>query len=103
MNRSNSQTKTLNLNRSTAFYALAFLAVSSFVLYLFFIGQTVFRLVSEKNTMALNRSLSSEVSDLEFQALSLDSNTSIDKAYVLGFVNATKTKYVSKTSELSLR
>jgi cell division protein FtsL len=98
-----SQTNILSLTKFKVFYFLAAVTVVSFALYLFFIGQTVFKLVSERNTVSLNRSLASEISQLEFNSLSLDDTISIDKAYELGFVSAPKTQYVSKTSELSLR
>lgn len=103
MKKLHSQTNTLGLNRNKTFYSLAAFMTLSFSLYLFFIGQTVFKLVSEKNIVAMNRSLSSEISQLEFKALSLDDTISINKAYESGFVSAQKTKYVPKSSELSLR
>ena len=71
--------------------------------YVFFIGQTVGRLVSEKNLVNENRALATEISEFELEALSLNDSISIEKAYELGFVNAKSTQYVSKDLKLTLR
>lgn len=79
------------------------IAAVAFLTYLFFIGQTVFKLVSERSVAAENRQLSTEISALELETLSLNDTISIERAYELGFVNATKTEYAAKTGELTLR
>lgn len=103
MNKEFSKVNTISLGHGRMFYVLAGLAAASFVLYLFFIGQTVFKLVAEKNITVQNRALSTEISQLELETLSLNDTISIERAYELGFVDAKKTEYVAKTGELSLR
>jgi hypothetical protein len=103
MNTAISKTNTINRGAGRAFYMLAALAALAFLLYLLFIGQTVFKLVAEKNVTAQVRTLSAEISQLELEALSLNDTISIERAYELGFVNAIKTQYVATTGELSLR
>lgn len=103
MNKAISKTNTLNIGSGRVFYMLAFVTASAFVLYLFFIGQTVFKLVAEKDIAVEIRGLSTEISALELETLALNDTISIERAYELGFVNATKTEYVAKSGELSLR
>ncbi len=103
MNRTSSQTNTLRMGNGRAFYFLATLVALAFAAYLFLIGQTVFKLVAEKNITAENRGLSAEISQLELAALSLNDTISIEKAYELGFVDATDTQYVASRGELTLR
>lgn len=95
--------QSLTFNRPTAFYLLAVITALAFVTYLFFIGQTVFKLVGERSITAENRQLSTDISALELETLSLNDTISIERAYELGFVNATKTQYAAKTGELTLR
>lgn len=102
MNSTNTKTLTLS-GRSGGLYLLAIFTFVSFVFYVFFIGQTVGRLVSEKNLVNENRALATEISEFELEALSLNDSISIEKAYELGFVNAKSTQYVSKDLKLTLR
>ncbi len=92
-----------NWSEAKAFYFLAFITVLSFISYIFFTGQTVFRLVSEKNMESQKRNLISEISELELQTLALNDTISIEKAYELGFVTPKYTKYVASDSQVSLR
>ncbi len=103
MNNNNIKIAAAGRGYSKAFYILASFVALSFAFYLFFIGQTVGRLVSEKNLVSSNRALATEISELELQALSLNDSVSIEKAYEMGFVNAKSTQYVSKNTELTLR
>ena len=102
MNSTNTKTLTLS-GRSGGLYLLAIFTFVSFVFYVFFIGQTVGRLVSEKNLVNENRALATEISEFELEALSLNDSISIEKAYELGFVNAKSTQYVSRDLKLTLR
>lgn len=92
-----------SLNEMKPFYILAFIAFSAFVFYAFFIGQTVFRLVEGKNMENNMRALSTEISELELQTLSLNDTISIDKAYELGFVDAFDTQFVTEKDVVTLR
>lgn len=103
MNKEYSKVKTLSLGRGMTFYTLAVITAFALLMYLFFIGQTVFKLVAEKNITAQTRALAAEISQLELETLSLNDTISIEHAYELGFVDATSTQYVAKTGELSLR
>lgn len=85
------------------FYFLALVTFFSFAFYMFFIGQTIFRLVAEKDIENEKRNLASEISQLELQTLALNDTISIEKAYDLGFVNAADTQYVARDSQVSLR
>lgn len=103
MSRAISKTNTINTGAGGGFFTLAFVAGLGLMLYLFFIGQTVFKLVAEKNISNDIRTLSAEISELELQTLSLNDTISIERAYELGFVNAKKMQYVSRKGELTLR
>lgn len=103
MNRAISKSNTLNGGAETAFHVLAFVAGSALLFYLFFIGQTVSKLVAEKNISGEIRTLSAEISELELETLSLNDTISIERAYELGFVDAKQTQYVAKSGGLSLR
>lgn len=103
MNSTNTKTITYVGSRGRGFYLLASFVCISFVLYLVFIGQTVGRLVTEKNLVNQNRALATEISHFELEALSLNDSVSIEKAYELGFVNAKTTQYVARKAELTLR
>lgn len=103
MNRATSKTNTMTVGAGRGFYMLAFITGASLLFYLFFIGQTVFKLVAEKNISGEIRTLSAEISELELQTLSLNDTISIERAYELGFVDAKQTQYVAKSGELSLR
>ncbi|MCC7469945.1 MAG: hypothetical protein IT284_02285 [Bacteroidetes bacterium] len=85
------------------FYLFVFFAAVSFTLYIFFIGQTIFRLVAERSTQAENRGLSSEISELELDTLTFNESISIDKAYELGFVDAKDTAFVTQKDVITLR
>ncbi len=85
------------------FYMLTALVAASFILYLVFIGQTVFLLVNGKNIELEKRAISTEISELELQTLSLNDTISIEKAYELGFVDAPSTQFVTTRSFVSLR
>jgi hypothetical protein len=103
MNITNTKSIAHNGGRSRGLYVLSAFVFASFVLYLFFIGQTVGRLVAEKNMVNENRALATEISEFELEALSLNDSVSIERAYELGFVNAKSTQYVAKKSPLTLR
>lgn len=90
-------------NELTNFYILSGLVLLSFVMYVFFIGQTVFKLVERKNLEAEKRVLATEISKLELETLSLNDTISIDKAYELGFVDAIDTQFASKKEVVTLR
>lgn len=85
------------------FYLLAMFTLASFMLYLFFIGQTVFRLVSVKNLESSKSAISTEIAELELKNLSLNDTISIEKAYELGFVSAKTTQYASAGPLVTLR
>ena len=69
----------------------------------FFIGQTVFRLVESKGLESEKRTLAAEISELELQTLSLNDTISIDKAYELGFVDAPDTQFVTQKAVVTIR
>lgn len=83
----------MSFSEARSFYFLAIGLMSFFVLYLFFIGQTVFRLVAEKDMESRARLVSTEISELELETLSLNDTISIEKAYELGFVSPKTTRY----------
>lgn len=85
------------------FYFFFGLAALSFLLYVFFIGQTVFRLVTDKNNESEKRLLASEISELELRSLSFNNQISVDKARELGFVEAFDTQFISQKDALTLR
>lgn len=85
------------------FYFLATFTFVAFSLYLFFIGQTVFRLVSEKNLENEKSNLVSDISRLELQNLALNDTISLETAKSLGFITPTKTDYMSDKTQVSLR
>ncbi len=103
MNRATSKSNTMNVGAGRGFYLLAFVTGLALLAYLFFIGQTVFKLVSEKNISGEIRTLLAEISELELETLSLNDTISIERAYELGFVDAETTQYVAKRGELTLR
>lgn len=90
-------------NELRNFYVLAGLAVISFFMYVFFIGQTVFKLVERKNIETEKRVLATEISQLELETLSLNDTISIDKAYELGFIDALDTQFASQKEVVTLR
>ncbi len=103
MNKEYSKVNTAQISSNRTFYILAFFAGTALLFYLFFIGQTVFKLVAEKNIGTQIRQLSAEISQLELETLSLNDTISIEKAYELGFVDAVKTQYIAGSGELTLR
>ena len=71
MNQTNIKVNILRSFRELRlFYMLAGLVFISFVFYVFFIGQTVFRLVESKGLESEKRTLAAEISELELQTLS---------------------------------
>ncbi len=104
MNQANVKVNILrNFREMKAFYMLVALVLASFIMYLVFIGQTVFLLVDGKNIELEKRALATEISELELQTLSLNDTISIEKAYELGFVNAPNTQFVTTKAFVSLR
>jgi hypothetical protein len=97
------KTKTLALVGNKTLYMLLVVTFGALLCYLFFIGQTVFKLVAEKNISSEIKNISAEIGELELRSLSLNDTISIERAYELGFVDAKTTQYVAKTGELSLR
>jgi hypothetical protein len=88
---------------ASGFYLLAIFTSAAFLLYIFFIGQTVFRLVQAKNLKSEKLSLTSEISRLELQNLALNDTISLETAKELGFVAPAKTEYMSDKAHVSLR
>lgn len=104
MNQANVKVNILkDFRQMRVFYVLSALVLASFVLYLVFIGQTVFLLVNGKNIELEKRTIATEISELELQTLSLNDTISIEKAYELGFVNAPSTQFVTTKAFVSLR
>ena len=104
MNQTNIKVNILRSFRELRlFYMLAGLVFISFVFYVFFIGQTVFRLVESKGLESEKRTLAAEISELELQTLSLNDTISIDKAYELGFVDAPDTQFVTQKAVVTIR
>lgn len=85
------------------FYFLVMFAFATFIFYIFFIGQTVFRLVEGKNIENSKRILATEISELELQTLSLNDTISMEKAYELGFVTPSNTKFVTTPAFVTIR
>ncbi len=99
-----SQVKTISgWHEAKLFYALSALALGALLLYISFIGKTVFTLVEDKNLESENRALSAEISELELQTLALNDSISIEKAYSLGFVSAKSAEYVAPSLQLTQR
>ncbi len=85
------------------FYIFAGITFATFMLYVAFIGKTIFTLVEEKSLEAENRSLATEISELELQTLAQNDAVSIEKAYSMGFVSAKTAEYVAPDLTLSHR
>ncbi len=104
MNQSHAQIGILrNWREARAFYLLAFTTFAFLVLYVAFIGKTIFTLVADKQIEADNRALSTDISELELQTLALNDSISIERAYERGFVSAKTAEYVAPALVLSKR
>lgn len=77
------------------FYVLAALTLGALMLYIAFIGKTIFTLVAEKQLETNNRGLATEISELELRTLAQNDSVSIEKAYSMGFVSAKTAEYVA--------
>ena len=74
-----------------AFLVLSGLIVSLLVLYVYFVNQTVWNIVSRQDLTKSINTVSSQVATLEASYMSLSSSLTIDHAYDLGFKDITTT------------
>ena len=93
-------TKTLNtIDRisATLFWSLLGMLIVLLGTYGYMVNQTVWNAFNKDRAEADIVALNSKLGDLEFQYMSLSNNISIEKAYELGFQNATgKTIFASR-------
>lgn len=85
------------------FYMMSAVTLALLMLYVAFIGQTIFTLVEDKQLESENRVLSTDISELELQTLALNDSISIEKAYSMGFVSAKSAEYVAPSLVLTQR
>jgi len=81
-----------------AFLVLAGLIVSLLVLYVYFVNQTVWNIVSRQDLTKSINTISSDVATLESTYMTLSSSLTIDHAYALGFkdITAVDTTFVDR-------
>lgn len=104
MNYAKSQTNILRIwNQAPVFYMMAMFTFAALLMYVLFIGRTIFTLVESKQIENENRVLGTEISELELQTLALNDSISIEKAYAMGFVSARTAEYVAPALVLTQR
>ncbi len=94
-------TKTINTTLDRLSVTLFWSLLSTLVLlvgvYGYMVNQTVWNAFNKDQAEAQVVALNSKLGDLEFQYMSLSNNVSIEKAYELGFQNASgKTLFASR-------
>ncbi len=103
MKNSKTKIKSSFAMRRSVFFALLFLLVISFSLYMFFLGRTIFDLVDRKNAESETKVVTSRISDLELEVLDYNNKVTMQKAYELGFVNNNEPQFVSRKTTALLR
>ncbi|MBU4480444.1 hypothetical protein KKG48_03325 [Patescibacteria group bacterium] len=92
-------TKTINnisyFERKLFWVFLAFL-VSFAILYGYFVNQTILNIVERKGMEDKIVVLESEISEFEFDYITLKNNTNLDYAYSVGFKNVSDIKFASR-------
>ncbi len=73
------------------FYAFSGIFAVSFLLYGVFLADTVFNIVSRKNTETEARALTSHIGQMELEYLSLSGKVDMQMAQSLGFSEVSKT------------
>ena len=97
----NSKTAILKDER-TPVWTLVFVCIALCVLYIFFMNETVFN-VAKRATLEQEIAIrSSDISNLEFQYISLRNNIDITLAYSLGYKDIESPRYISKTPVTAL-
>jgi len=98
------QTATRNMTPTAfekkAFLVLSGLIVSLLVLYVYFVNQTVWNIVSRQDLTKSINGVSSDVATLEASYMALSSSLTIDHAYDIGFKDITTadTSFVDRPS-----
>lgn len=85
----------------TIFNVLLAMIIISFFSYFYFINSTIFNIIGRKNIESENRTLSSNISELELQYLSATNNIDLDFAHSIGFKDASNAKFASASKFVS--
>ena len=90
--------KQLNINylERKLFWFFAGLLLFSIIFYAYLVNQTILNIVERENIQENIIALSSEVSGLEFDYISLKNEINFDYAYSIGFVKVENVKFASR-------
>ncbi len=78
-------------------WALLWVILALFILYVYFMNETVFNVAKRVHAEQEFASLNSKMSELEFENISMRNNIDIDLAYALGFKDIKNPRYISQT------
>lgn len=94
----NKISKQLNINclERKVFWSLAVLLVFSSIMYAYLVNQTILNIVERENLEGDIITLNSNISELEFDYISLKNDINLDYAHSIGFVNVGKVKFASR-------
>jgi hypothetical protein len=99
----NLKIKTLSYDtRVKAFWTLAALSTISLVIYMVGVMLTIHHTVARQNLQDQVSTLTTEVSNLEFQYIALQNGLTLNLAYSRGFEDVTNPLYISRAAESSL-
>jgi len=90
--------KVLHFNNIKVFWILAILCIGLFSMYFFFINQISQNAAHGEAGLGTLSNLEYKVSELEFSYISLKNNIDLSLAHSLGFIDTSKTSYVSRTA-----
>jgi hypothetical protein len=89
-------------DRQRVFWFLAGASALSIFIYIYAVNATAHHLAVRQNLESEVSEMSSEISRLEFEAIALRNDVTIDTARQLGFTEVKEPLYVSRTSAGSL-
>lgn len=93
------KSKAIAVSEERATYWLLVVAiVSSFVIYSILVNKTIHNVVGRQELDIEMSALTSRLSELEFEYISMQNELTIDKAYALGFKEVSAPKFVSRKS-----
>lgn len=95
-------TKSLSYDTSIKiFWALASICIILSGLYMYAVSTTAMNTASRKSLEENSAILSTKISEMEFQYISLKNSVSIEVAYAHGFKEVTAPLYISRSSSLN--
>ncbi len=89
----------LQTYRRGIFWSMVAMAVLLFGLYVYFINATVFNVITREKLEEHIADLTTNVSKIEFQNITLKNSVTLDKAATLGFAESNDTIFVSRSSK----